>query len=307
MTRRLLLAAITATSVMSGTWAFTSAGVLRAQNPPATFRAGADSVSVDVSVRQRGRPVTGLTAADFELLDNGVPQPISDVSFEKLPVDVTIALDVSDSVSGPVVEQLRRAVHQLEQDITARDRIRLVTFNLRISRLMDFGPGGSATDAAFAKIQPFGGTAVFDTIAVLLAGPTPPDRRQLLVVFTDGEDSNSVSEPSVVLDVARRTTPTLSVVLSRLGTAGLPPQTRGAAAREQLNTQLARETGGVVESLGLTANLSSSFRRMLEEFRSSYVLHFAPSRAGAVGFHSLDVKVNRPGVDVRARRGYTLR
>jgi Ca-activated chloride channel family protein len=306
MTRRLLTLAVGLAAAVLGSNVQSN---VRAQAPaPPTFRAGADSVTVDVSVRQRGRPVTGLTAADFELIDNGAPQTIADLSFERLPVDVTIALDVSDSVTGPVVEQLRRAVRQLETDLTPRDRIRLVTFNLRISRLLDFGPGGATTDAAFAKIQPFGGTAVFDTIAVLLAAPAPPDRRHLVVVFTDGEDSNSVSEPNSVLEVARRTTPTLSVVLSRLGTAGMAPQTRGAAAREQLYSQLARETGGIVESLGPTANLSSSFRRMLEEFRSSYVLHFVPARAGGgASFRPLEVKVKRPGVEVRARRGYTLK
>jgi VWFA-related protein len=302
MTGRVLTVAIAAVAAIC---VLTGEHPLRAAQTP-TFRGAADSVAVDVSVRQRGRPVTGLTAADFELVDNGAPQTITDLSFEKLPVDVTVALDVSDSVTGPVVEQLHRAVKQLEQDLTPRDRMRLVTFNLRISRLFDFGAGSAATDAAFTKIQPFGGTAIFDTIAVLLAAPAQPERRQLVVVFTDGEDSNSVSDAETLVDVARRTTPTLSVVLSRLGTAGLPPQTRGAAAREQLYGQLARETGGLVESLGPSANLSSSFRRMLEEFRSSYVLHFVPTRAAGNGFRAIDVKVKRPGVDVRSRRGYTL-
>jgi VWFA-related protein len=295
-------------AIGAGLWAAMPSDALRAaQDPVPTFRSQANSVSVDVSVRQRGRPVTGLTAADFEVLDNGAPQAIAGLSYERLPIDLTVALDVSDSVSGSVVEQLRGAVRQLEQDLTAVDRIRLVTFNLRISRVLDFGAGGASTDAAFAKIQPFGGTAVFDTIAVLLTAPTTPDRRQLVVVFSDGEDSNSVSEPEVLLDVARRTTPTLSVVLSRLGTGGMAPQTRGAAAREQLYARLARETGGVVESLGTSANLSSAFRRMLDEFRSSYVLHFVPAPGSAAGFHALEVKVKRPDLEVRSRRGYALK
>ena len=47
------------------------------------------------------RPVTGLKAADFELLDNGVPQEITEVAYERLPIDVTFLLDVSASVTGP--------------------------------------------------------------------------------------------------------------------------------------------------------------------------------------------------------------
>ena len=69
------------------------------QAPPAqtqapVFRAGADVVSVEASVRRDRRAVTGLTAADFEITDNGVPQQIADISYEKLPIDVTVLLDV---------------------------------------------------------------------------------------------------------------------------------------------------------------------------------------------------------------------
>src|SRR5215467_8598802 len=61
--------------------------------PPLTpqFRAGIDVVQVDVSVLDKDRrPVTGLTQADFVVLENGKPQPI--VAFS--PVDIPGAPDV---------------------------------------------------------------------------------------------------------------------------------------------------------------------------------------------------------------------
>ncbi|MND08578.1 hypothetical protein D3C83_313030 [compost metagenome] len=54
-------------------------------------------------------------------------------------------------------------------------------------------------------------------------------------------------------------------------------------------------------------NLTSKFRRMVQDFRSSYVLFFTPSGVERVGPHTLDVRVKRPGVEVRARRGYVWR
>ena len=84
-----------------------------AQDPAPVFRAGADVVSVEASVRRERRPVIGLTAADFELLDNGVPQEITDVNYEKLPIDVTVLLDVSASVTGSALDELRRSLRQL--------------------------------------------------------------------------------------------------------------------------------------------------------------------------------------------------
>jgi hypothetical protein len=57
-------------------------------------------VSVDVSVQREGRPVTDLKATDFEILDNGVLQEITEITYERLPIDVTLLLDVSASVTG---------------------------------------------------------------------------------------------------------------------------------------------------------------------------------------------------------------
>ena len=289
-----------------GIWILTTPGPFAAQDAPPTFHASAHSVSVDVAVRQRGRPVTGLTASDFALLDNDVPQAIADLSYEKLPIDVTVALDVSESVTGAILDQLRRSVRELQQDLTPRDRLRLLTFNPRIMRLLDFGAPAAEWDAAFGRIRPFGGTSVFDTMAVTLAVAAPVDRRHLVVVFSDGNDNQSLSEPAVLLEVARRTTPTLCIVLATSPPrASSGPSSPAEVVRRQFYEQLVRETGGIVDSLGPSDNLSSSFRRMLSEFRTSYVLHFVPNGVAPSGFHVIDVHVTRPGAEVRARRGYT--
>lgn len=301
-------AIITSCLVSAATLGFAVSPPVAAQAPVATFRGRADSVAIDVAVRDRGRPVTGLQTADFVVRDNGVPQTVTDLTYETLPIDVTVALDASESVTGPVLEQLRRSVQQLAGDLTSRDRLRLLTFNARISRVVDFSAPAAVREAPLDRIQPFGGTALRDAMAVALTATPTPDRRQLVVVFSDGEDSDSMTEPAALLEIARRTTPTLSLVLAspRLRFAGAAPPTSAAdAARTRTYTELARETGGIVETVDAGDSLSGAFRRMLTDFRSSYVLHFVPQGVETAGFHTLDVQVNRPGVDVRARRGYT--
>jgi VWFA-related protein len=285
-------------------FAAAGAGLIAAERSQATFRAQADSVRVDVAVLDRGRPVTGLKAADFELFDNGVAQEIADLGQEELPIDVTIALDVSDSVSGPVLEQLRRSIQQLRGDFRPRDRLSLVTFNMRIKRILDFNDPRSAADAALGQIRAGGSTAMFDTIAIALAAPASPGRRQLVVLFSDGEDSNSITDPGVLLEVARRTTPTLDIVLA--GRDGNAAASAGSA-RVQSLTALTRETGGVVEMVRPGDSLSSQFRRLFAEFRSSYVIHFVPRGVERAGVHTIDVRVKRPTLTVRARRAYSFR
>jgi len=280
----------------------------RASTQVPQFRGRADLVSVDVAVQQRGRPVTGLAAADFEIFDNGVPQKVSDLAFETLPIDVTVALDISESVTGAVLDQLRRSVKDLAQDLTTRDRLRLLTFNVRVSRLVDFGAPASSIDTAFNGIRPFGATAALDTLAVALTQPPIPERRQLVVVFTDGDDRSSVTTPEMLLDVARRTTPTVGLVFPsvRLRTGvESAPQTQAEQARSKFYTQLADETGGFLHVVDAGESLESVFRRMLTDFRRSYVLYFAPEGVPRAGTHTLDVRVKRTGVEVHARRAYT--
>ena len=52
-----------------------------------TFSSKVEAVRVDVLVTDKGRPVRGLQAADFEVLDNGVPQHVDLVSFEQIPLN----------------------------------------------------------------------------------------------------------------------------------------------------------------------------------------------------------------------------
>lgn len=280
-----------------------------AQNPAPVFRAGADVVSVEASVRRDRRAVVGLTAADFELLDNGVPQEISDVNYEKLPIDVTVLLDVSASVTGTVLDEMRRALHQLRTDLGARDRLRLLTFDMRVRRLVDFAEPAAATDRALASLAASGSSAVFDSLAVALAAAAPPGRRQLIVLFSDGQDSSSISDADTLLDVARRSTPTVAVVLASTSSKRPASLLRtsaklGSATIAALTDQIAAETGGFVATVEAGQNLTSTFRRVLEQFRTSYVLYFTPRGVERQGSHTLEVRVKRPKTEVRARSGY---
>ena len=218
-------------------------------------------------------------------------------------------LDVSASVTGSVLDQLRQSVRQLKADLGAGDRLKLVAFNMQVRRLADFEAPASATDAAFSTLSGRGSSAIFDSVAVQLASPTPPGRRHLIVLFTDGQDSSSITDPEMLFDVAKRTTSTVDIVLASAvaersaspfaRSPGRPPITIG-----RMYDQLARETGGTVVTTTPGENLASTFRRTLADFRSSYVLYFTPQGVDRSGSHTIDVRVKQEGAEVRARRGY---
>jgi len=57
------------------------------------FRARTDSVAISASVKRGNDPVANLSASDFRVTDNGVPQSIEAVTIESVPLDVTLFMD----------------------------------------------------------------------------------------------------------------------------------------------------------------------------------------------------------------------
>jgi hypothetical protein len=81
----------------------------------------AEAVRVDALVKRGNRPVAGLTVADFELFDRGVPQHIDSVSFEDVPLSVMIALDTRTSLTGTAFHDLRDAASAATPSFTLSD------------------------------------------------------------------------------------------------------------------------------------------------------------------------------------------
>ena len=288
-----------------------------------TFRAGSSAVMVDVTVHDgRRRAITGLTPQDFHVLDNGVPQEVSNLSYGKLPIDVTVALDVSFSVTGGLLARLRDGVRDLMGDLGAEDRLKLVLFNMRVNRTADFTRDVRAVERAIREAAAGGGTALFDAISVALVSSAAPERRQLIVFFSDGSDSVSATTPETLKRVAERTRATLTFVMPGqstmlttapiAGTAGSSPvaiggyltAAPGAARPGSIFSTLAAETGGSVVPIGVSTDLTATFKRILAEFRSTYVLYYNARGVDPAGYHTIDVKVNREHAVVQSRRGY---
>lgn len=289
--------------------------VLASQAQP-PFRSGVDAVRVDVLVTDRNRPVAGLTAADFVLLDNGVPQELHDVSIEDVPFSMMLALDVSDSVTDGL-EHLRSAAQAAVDALQPADRAALLTF----SELVDVAVPWTARTAdlanALASIKTGGGTSLYDgTYAALTLRDLQPGRRALLLIFSDGADTTSWLPDSVVAAAARRTDVVVyavalrdepvvpSRVMFRSGIE-LMPGLRSARTPHEFLNEIAEITGGTIYQAERRAMLRERFAAIVREFRSRYILIYTPRSVASDGWHRIDVRLKDRRGQVRARRGYS--
>ncbi len=261
--------------------------VPRAQAP--LFSARVDTVRVDVEVRRGDRPVAGLTAADFEILDNGVPQRAELVSPEALPVNVVLALDGSASLDARERDHLIAAGRRVVDALGPAESAALVSFSDRVEILATFTGDRPALRELVARPIPPGDTALHDAAHVaMLIGASAPGR-PIVILFSDGDDTGSVLTESAVIDTARRTGAVVCAVT--LGT------------ESQVLPRLASETGGVFVKETSLDRVAARFAEILEGFRHRYLVSFTPSGVAREGWHRLTVKV-KGGGQVRARSGY---
>jgi VWFA-related protein len=182
----------------------------RADDSSVVFRSGISLVRIDAQVVDRdNRAITGLTARDFLLREQGRPQPIQSVDTENLPVDLLLLLDVSASMR-PHVERIARASHQALHQLRDQDRVAIMVFD-RLSRVpMQFRGSQSGVDRELERILDYedfrGGTDI--TRALLDAGDYigregRHDARKAIVIVTDDETERDRNVEGVERVLAR--------------------------------------------------------------------------------------------------------
>jgi Uncharacterized protein encoded in toxicity protection region of plasmid R478, contains von Willebrand factor (vWF) domain len=270
----------------------------------APFRSGVDLVEVDVSVMRGGTPVTGLTAANFLLTDNGAGQEISTVTLDRLPLTIILTLDISDSVSGQKLRYLTDAVLGLAHGLRPEDRVALVTFSNWIDVAVPLTHDASAVSRAVSSLQPGGGTSLNDALHVALQ-LRPRDRSRIVVLaFTDGSDNLSWITDRAIVDEARRAGIVVHAIeIRREPAADIPGLQRIQPANSLLEPLIAA-TGGRIWSATSSSDLRRLFTRALEEMRARYLLTFTPKDRTAEGWHDLKVTLKNARGDVTARPGY---
>lgn len=336
MARRPFLAAVTIAGAVA---------VLAGQEPPQqTFRAGTDIVMVDVSVRDGKLVVTGLTAADFVLTDNGVRQQIESVEATSVPIDVTLVVDVSGNPgmawrtaakASEVAASVQREVNQVAGILRPMDRLRLVTIDRYVRQVWPFLPVNALPPVR--GLEGDGLASTYDALTAVLLHPVGPARRHVVIARTKGVDTISAVNAGALGAIAGKSDARFHLVLMEeaLTNDGEArawqcreigqcwPTVRswiphknwliddGEFHRVTTNGLLVKAgveaTGGAWhQAAGLSVpSLTGTFKSTFDDFRSAYMLRYTPQGVTRSGWHTINVTVpGRRALDVNARRGY---
>lgn len=256
------------------------------------FSARVDGVRVDVLVTDSSRrPMRGLTPADFTIRDNGVAQQVDVVSFGEVALNVGLVFDLSESVAGARLEQLRAASRALTSELREGDQSGLITFDQAVSQRCPLTVDRACVDRALAEATPEGSSALVDGVSAGMIIGESDVGRSLLMIFSDGLDTASFLGEERVLDIGRRS----DIVAYPIATKG---------ARPRFLEELADVTGGRLHEVDRKEDLAPTFKTILDEFRQRYLITYTPRGVAKGGWHKLEVRVNRSGARVKARPGY---
>ena len=315
------------------------------------FRAGVEVVEVDVSVLDgKRRPVRGLTAADFTIVESGRQQEI--VSFSAIDVPepartpagwmrdvppdvrtnlagadrlIVLVLDDAQVRTAPqhakAVKDMARGVidrlgpNDLAAIVFTRDNEGAQPFTNDRQRLL------AAVDAFHAEFSPDNSWYFYmsslKTLRYVAESLYDASQRRKSVIYIspgvplEGNDSDAFErrrEAQAIIDHARR---------ANVNVYGLDPSGLGGLDREdsvavtsRVQTQandllhaLASGTGG--RALVNRNDFADGAAEVFAENASYYLLGYRSTSVEPAGrFRPIDVRVNRPGVTVRARSGY---
>lgn len=271
--------------------------------PPLTIETAVEVVSVTALVFDKsGAIVRGLGTRDVELLEDGVRQELTyfreaagGAPDERVPLSVALVLDTSGSMHdslGFLQEAVLSFVYKLE-DV---DQVLVVSFNESVKGSAEFTGDQDRLERFVGGLQAWGGTSLHDAIHYALERIENQPGRKALVVFSDGADTTSGTSEDSVVQHARAVEATVYCIgFDGVGSGGSP---RGFLRK------VASETGGQLFTPGRVGDLLKVFNTISEELENHYLLAYTPSRPADGTWRRITLRVDRPNVEVRVRKGY---
>ncbi|MBI3490425.1 MAG: VWA domain-containing protein [Acidobacteria bacterium] len=288
-------------------------------------------VQLDIIVSDaRGRVVSDLTPADFELREEGTPQVIEQLRFVQAagggdPRLFSVFLDEYHVSRGENTDRARAAVTQfVEREVGSSDLIvvmkpldSLLTIQLthdrdavrRVLESFEGRRGDYEPRNAYEKNY-FAGTpariesarnqvalSALNALAVHLGALT--DRRKTLVLVSEGIGRAERRRGQEFL-------PSLETVIRSANRANVSvyPVDPEASAADDPGGAALRTLAGETDGLLIDGDLLGGLSRAAADSKAYYLLAYRSMRPDDGKFHAVQVQAKRPGLQLRARKGY---
>src|SRR5262245_11015925 len=261
------------------------------------FTTGVSLVEVYATVTDRqGEPVTNLKATDFRVLQDGQLQTITAFAAGEFPLAVAVGLDRSFSMADKtnLLGVAKSAARSFITALRGADQVMVLAIGSQTEVVAPLSTDRTAAVAALDRLDAWGTTPLYDATIVALEEIQSARGRRALVLVSDGSDRYSTVSAAELVERARQR----DVLIYPVAVG---------SSRPPVFAELATATGGRSFHASDPRQLTRIMTTIARELRFQYLLGYVPPPSRGGVWHAIDVEVNRPGVQVRARDGFHVR
>jgi len=315
---------------------------LKGDDPRGRIRTTVSLVVVPVTVKDgAGELVTDLQQNEFRIFEDGVEQPITLFSVDAFPLSAAVLID--DDLKRSTADKVQKTLETVAGGFSATDEVSLWRFDNVPDPISDFlgdndallsqlkridlsssFPGiGSApmTNGPHVNTSQLPGPAAIPSMAaghpnnkhindaIYAAAEQLRDRgrerRKIIFLISDGQNAkNNTHSYDDTLKLLLSAD--ISVYSVGVGEANL---NRGITfLGNNILAKYAHSTGGDIFYGGISREeLEGLYARVFEQARNQYTIGYSGSGTDrSKPYHSIEVRVRRPGLSLLTRDGYYL-
>ncbi|MFN8009178.1 MAG: VWA domain-containing protein [Terriglobia bacterium] len=276
----------------------------QSQRPDKEYKLTVDVnlISVTVTVtREDGTWVPDLAASDFRVFDDGIEQKISLFGRESdQPLQLCLLFDSSFSISPELKTQQEAAIEFLKSTLRPVDRVTVLRISEEVDEMIHKTNQMERLVEAIRSIKPGGGTSLYDGVFLASEILRSSKGRRVILVISDGTDTTSHTK---FQDCVKKAQNSESVVYSLI-VQPIKSEPGRNLAGEHAMMYLSGRTGGRYFGVSLSDNFRASFETISQELRTQYVIGYYPQDSSPRDYRKIEVRVDNPAFQVRARDGY---
>jgi Ca-activated chloride channel family protein len=277
-----------------------------------TLKVSVDLVNVPFSVTDRhGRFVSGLTAKDFTVEEDGRRQQIRNFAREnELPLTLAMLIDTSPSVRPVFEEEKTTANAFLESILRTKDLALVIGFDRSVTLVQDYTENIKLLRRAIDELETGGGTSVYDAVYLACKEKLGSEAgRKAIILISDGEDTTSKVKFNEALFAAHQSD-TIIYAISNSFSGGVFPYGRNrrtGSGGGDIGTlrKFSTETGGATFVVNNQNTFAKIFEQIAQELRSQYSLGYNSTNSARDGkFRQIKIIPRDSSYTIRARKGY---
>ena len=281
------------------------------QDDSTPLKLSADLVTVITSVTDAaGNQINDLAQSDFQIFEDNQAQDVAGFYREgQLPLRLIFLFDTSSSIRHRFDFEQRAAAQFFRQVLRPGDQAAIMSVSTDPKIELQFTSNIDQLVATLAGLKPEGATALYNALIEAARYIRPAEGRHVLVVLSDGTDTASASTLAQALTEVQKS----DAIVYGVHSTGIAPSANVQdLAGEFALKAMCEDTGGKAffppiyeEQKKEARDLDEIYKRVAAEVRAQFVLTYYPKTPPHANvFRNIRVAVKRPGVQVRARRGY---